>query len=118
MTACVEKKIHRGGNKYPTVFVNGRNRQAHVVAWEERHGPVPDGYLIHHLCENKACVNVTHLLAVTDKEHRLLHLKKACKHGHPLTEENVALYGGVRVCRECHRRRCREASRRWRERKQ
>lgn len=41
---------------------------AHVVAWEEAHGPVPDGHELDHLCRVRACVRVDHLEPVTHAE--------------------------------------------------
>src|SRR5262249_7113042 len=40
-------------------------KPAHRVAWERRHGPIPPGLQLDHLCRNRACVNVRHLELVT-----------------------------------------------------
>ena len=34
---------------------------AHRQAFEEMHGPIPEGMTIHHLCGTKPCKNVEHL---------------------------------------------------------
>ncbi len=34
---------------------------AHRVAWELKHGGVPDGFFVLHHCDNPRCVNVDHL---------------------------------------------------------
>lgn len=41
---------------------------AHVVVWEEAHGPVPDGLELDHLCRVRACVREDHLELVTHAE--------------------------------------------------
>ena len=34
---------------------------AHRLAWENAHGPIPNGMTIDHLCEVKLCIEPTHL---------------------------------------------------------
>lgn len=41
---------------------------AHVAQWEITNGPVPDGLELDHLCRVPACVNPSHLEAVTHAE--------------------------------------------------
>jgi hypothetical protein len=40
-------------------------RFAHAMAFERKHGPVPSGAEIDHLCRQRACVNPDHLQAVS-----------------------------------------------------
>jgi hypothetical protein len=51
---------------YGRVKRNGKPEQAHRVAWELRHGPLPEGYQLHHRCRNRACTKPAHVLPVAD----------------------------------------------------
>lgn len=100
MTGCIERDLHQG-NRYARIG----QRKAHRVAWEERHGPIPDGLELHHVCENPACVNVDHLRLVARSEHQRIHRNTdTCKNGlHAMTEENILWSSrGERLCRACN----------------
>jgi hypothetical protein len=58
----------RYGGPYGEIKVGDRARQAHVVAWQMEHGPVPDGLQLDHLCRLTLCVRVSHLEPVTSGE--------------------------------------------------
>ncbi len=45
-----------------------RNRPAHIVAWELTNGPVPDGKIILHDCDNPPCVRPDHLICGTQAD--------------------------------------------------
>lgn len=77
---------------------------AHRVAYKKAKGPIPYGKELHHICENRRCVNPDHLLPVTRSEHKLIHCRKThCKQGHEYTPENtyVSPDGLKRNCRAC-----------------
>lgn len=46
---------------YGQIHRNGRTAYAHHIAWELAHGPIPEGMHVMHTCDNRRCVNVTHL---------------------------------------------------------
>jgi HNH endonuclease len=46
----------------------GDGRLAHRVAWESHHGPIPDGMVVMHLCDNPPCCEPTHLKLGTRAE--------------------------------------------------
>lgn len=47
----------------------GRMRRAHAWAWERANGPIPQGFVLHHTCGNKLCVNHNHLVAMSQADH-------------------------------------------------
>jgi hypothetical protein len=53
---------------------SGEKKRPHVVAWENANGrEVPPGYEVHHICEEKACIEETHLELLTEFEHKSRH---------------------------------------------
>lgn len=83
------------------------DRRAHIVAWEEANGRVPDGMEIEHECRRRACINVAHLRAVTrgENERRKKWRNRVriatCKAGHDLSTAAMVTPEGGRICRVC-----------------
>lgn len=90
---------------YGTVYIDRKSYGAHVASWELVHGPVPKGFIVHHKCAVRLCVNPEHLELLTRSQHHKLHLDKPyCPNGHPYTPENIYYRpNGHKYCRECHR---------------
>ena len=87
--ACLNSRgygLTAGGKK-------GKSILTHRKAWEVIVGEIPVGLTIDHLCFNKICVNTDHLEVVTGEENtrraaaRITH----CRHGHPLSGENLRI---------------------------
>lgn len=84
---------------------------AHRDAYEKKHGKIPDGLVIDHLCRNGLCVNVKHLEAVTNVENVMRGegapaknaRKTHCLRGHALTPDNVFNRKNRRACKTCDR---------------
>lgn len=59
----------RKSTGYGTFFLteDGRQRtwRAHRLAWHLTHGPIPEGMIVRHGCDNPPCCNPAHLLLGT-----------------------------------------------------
>lgn len=106
-------------NGYGHFSFKGKPVRAHIFAYEQKHGPVPDGFELDHKCRVRSCVNPDHVEPVTHQENvsrgdsgKYLKEKTHCKQGHPYSGENLYTNpSGRRECRICMRQRdkkCRE----------
>jgi hypothetical protein len=84
---------------------------AHRVAYERAVGPIPDGKLVCHTCDNRRCINPQHLWLGTAEENAIDSSAKGrncqqgkthCPQGHEYTPENTRFAVVVRRhCRAC-----------------
>jgi hypothetical protein len=94
------------GNGYGQFRHNGKNGYAHRYAWERKHGPIPKGLTVDHLCRVRSCVNVTHM-ELTDRLDNYLRgvkTRNKCSKGHEYTPDNLYTNPqrpGVRFCKTC-----------------
>lgn len=99
---------------YGHISVDGRVRLAHRIAYELAVGPIPEGLVLDHLCRTRACVEPTHLEAVTSRENvmrsritlaSINSAKTHCPQGHAYDEANTYIWHGKgytgRICKAC-----------------
>lgn len=90
------RAIDQGG--YGKVHGGVHGRQAHRVAWILANGPIPDGLVVMHACDNRRCINLAHLSLGTHDEnmvdmarkHRVVTRPGASHPAAKLTAEQVA----------------------------
>ena len=118
-TGCHVWTAARAGGGYGTFAVeHGRMVPAHRVAYMLRHGPIPDGLELDHLCRVRHCVNPEHLEAVTHRENMRRGVSPSrpdmihCSRGHAFDAANTYIWAGDgrRRCLICRH----DANRRWR----
>jgi hypothetical protein len=58
---CWEWQGQLSEKGYGQLQVQGKQKRAHRVSWELSNGPIPDGMVIMHRCDNPKCVRPEHL---------------------------------------------------------
>ncbi|MGL5189992.1 MAG: HNH endonuclease signature motif containing protein [Cetobacterium sp.] len=92
-----------GGSKdksgYGRRKVDGKVRYVHRLEYIKHHGPIPEGLVVRHSCDNPACFNIAHLSIGTMKDNvqdciergRIYRAKGEHQHKAVLTEQTVRL---------------------------
>lgn len=65
---CHEWQGHCNTHGYGMIWRDGKRWLAHRKVWTDRVGPIPDGMLLLHRCDNPLCVRVEHLQLGTHKQ--------------------------------------------------
>ena len=118
-SGCWEWRSAIRGNGYGAFFTHFANEGrkchgAHRYSWLIANGPIPDGLWVLHKCDNRICVNPSHLflgdrvdnMRDAAKKKRVCTIGKSrlthCVNGHEFTEENTKRdKHGHRRCRAC-----------------
>lgn len=91
-------------NGYGQFHLNGRREYAHRASYILFVGPIPDGLHIDHTCRNRACIEPSHLEAVTQEVNNqraaAANQRDHCRRGHPL-EDAYRRSNGRPTCRTC-----------------
>jgi len=92
---CWQWRAHTDKDGYGILPGDAKNTRAHRFSYELHHGPILDGMVICHKCDNPGCVNPDHLFSGTVKDNAQDALKKGRhyigeKNGRSkLTEERI-----------------------------
>jgi hypothetical protein len=120
---CREWQGWKRRRGYGGIKVNKVEWAAHRLAYTLEYGPIPEGQLVLHRCDNPPCINPAHLFLGTQHDNIQDAVSKGkfpkrthCKRGHELTPENSVLAGYGRTCRICRQASNRERSQRRRAR--
>jgi hypothetical protein len=86
-------------------IAKAQDSYTHRLGWKLLRGPIPEDKELHHRCGVYACWNPDHLQMVTHAENLAFKRKTHCRHGHPLSGDNLRIdpRTGARVCRACLR---------------
>lgn len=75
-SGCWEWQGTKNFYGYGVLTIDGQEKRAHRVSYERTKGPIPEGMVILHSCDNPPCVNPDHLSIGTRFDNRLDAAKK------------------------------------------
>lgn len=93
-TGCMEFTGHRDPLGYGKITMRGKGMLAHRAAYVLSKGPIPDGMLVCHKCDNPPCINPDHLFIGTDYENTMDAVKKGRKF---IPDSRGSSHGGSKI---------------------
>ena len=73
-------KLHSKTKKRYVSYVNGKPVTLASRIYKKHHGPIPDGYEIHHVDGDRFNDDISNLVAISHEEHVELHKKMRIAH--------------------------------------
>jgi hypothetical protein len=109
---------YRDCKGYGRVHFQGHSYTAHRAVYVKHVGPIPDGYVLDHLCRVTSCVNPNHLDPVTTRVNLgrgvgptsvriTARLDGTCINGHDVEKVGLHRQGRGWTCAQCGRDRVR-----------
>jgi len=85
VSGCHEALVTNGMRCAPRsqIPVNGKYRYVYRLLWEQERGPIPDGMIIMHVCDNSKCINLAHLRLGAVADNNKDRDAKGRRHGGP-----------------------------------
>lgn len=100
---------------YRKTKIQGKTFNYHRWLYEQTHGPIPDGYLVHHINHNKKDNRIENLTLMTSQEHSEHHnqkhsrVKECVMCGENFTPEPTKRERAVTCSRKCLKARIAQA---------
>ena len=114
-TPCREYPGYRNHAGYGIIRRRGKTYRLHRYIWSLVNGPIPDGVVIMHRCDNPPCFRLDHLTDGTQldniadrdakgRQRSTQSLKTHCPQGHSYSGDNLCIEkDGTRKCKTCRR---------------